>query len=70
VVAELDAGHVVGDRALARSDRHHVVCRHEQKFGARVDELWTSPRKVEGFSDRFFESGEHSWASRGQTRVA
>lgn len=24
---------------------------------------WTSPEKVEGFSDRFSESGEHSWAS-------
>ena len=43
--------------------------------GATVDklavtDLWTSPEKVEGFSDRFDESEEQEWASQRRTRDA
>ena len=39
------------------------------KGPARVN-VWTSPAKVEGFSDRFCESEEQVWEKTEQTRGA
>ena len=62
------------------SDRYHALDTFpafEEDFnrtfsatGTLKDVQWTSPEKVEGFSDNLSESEEQEWVSQRQTRGA
>ena len=53
---------IAGEATLSQVARRHGI--HTSLL------FWTSPEKVEGFSDSFDESEEQEWASRRQTRDA
>ena len=54
-------------RHLTEAVANHSLMRALQTVG---ELRWTSPEKVEGFSDSLNESEEQEWASRSRTRDA
>ena len=56
MVSELCVGNVIGSGALALSDGQHLVFRHVQKLGSRVDEAFDQPRTGDAVHFRTFTS--------------
>jgi hypothetical protein len=48
----------------------HYWMPHEGSNRVAFGLIWTSPEKVEGFSDRISESGEQIWVRIRRTRGA